>query len=155
MEFIRKKLRRQSYVYVDREVPYGPEIAQAMGSAFGEVFGFVHGNGIKPKSMPMSVYIAMPDGPNLHFRGGVIVTAKDAAKATGNIKADKLPGGEVMHVVHTGPYENLHLSHQALWKHMEDEGIPAAMPVWEIYVDDPEKTAPDALRTEIYRAIGQ
>ena len=55
---------------------------------------------------------------------------------------------------HVGPYSNLNQSHGALWKYMETEGIPGAMPVWEIYIDDPDGTDEDKLRTEIYRAIG-
>lgn len=37
---------------------------------------------------------------------------------------------------------------------METEGLTGAMPVWEIYVDDPGETPPEAVRTEIYRMIG-
>lgn len=153
MDFARKSLQTQHYIYVDREVPYGPEIADAMGSAFGEVFGFIGKNGVSPLSMPMSVYTGM-DPEILRFRGGVIVSAADAAKASGNIKSDTLPEGDVMHVTHLGPYHNLNKTHQALWKHMETEGIPGAMPIWEIYVDDPGEVAEDQLRTEIYRTIG-
>lgn len=153
MEFTRKTLPAQSYIYVDRECPYGPEIAEAMGSAFGEVFAFVGQSGITPLAMPMSVYTGM-DPKVLRFRGGVIVSAEDAAKATGSIMSDTLPEGDVMHVIHKGAYDNMNLTHKALWEHMEAEGIPGAMPTWEIYVDDPGDTAPDDLRTEIFCTIG-
>lgn len=153
MDFIRKTLEAQHYIYVDREVPYGPEIADAMGSAFGEVFGFIRERNISPLSMPMSVYTGM-DPEILRFRGGVIVSPQDAAKVTGPIKSDVLPGGDVMHVIHKGAYQNLNQTHQALWRHMESENIPGTMPIWEIYVDDPGDVAEDQLRTEIYRTIG-
>jgi len=152
MEFTRIALDGAAYLYVERECPYGPEIADAMGSAFGEVFGFVGAAGITPLSMPMSVYLGMD--PNiLRFRGGVIVSDEDAAKAAAPILVDHLPKGEAMMGVHVGPYDAIGDSHQALWKHMEDAGIASAMPVWEIYIDDPGEVAPDALRTEIYRTI--
>jgi len=64
MEFTRQTLPAQHYLYVTRECPYGPEIAEAMGSGFAEVFGFVAENGITPLSMPMSVYHGMD--PNMH-----------------------------------------------------------------------------------------
>ena len=101
----------------------------------------------------MSVFLGM-DPSVLRFRGGVLVSAEDAAKAAGSIKTDKLPEGEAMTATHVGPYANLNLSHGALWKHMEDNGIPGSMPVWEIYVDDPGEVAEENLRTEIFRKIG-
>ena len=55
MSFEKKSLPAQSYIYVEREVPYGPEIGAAMGSAFAEIFGFVGQNGLTPLAMPMSV----------------------------------------------------------------------------------------------------
>ncbi len=153
MEFTRKTQPEQPYIYVDRECGYGPEIAEAMGSAFGDVFGFVGQFNVTPLSMPMSLYLGM-DPEVLRFRGGVMVSAEDAAKAREPIKADTLPAGDVMMTTHVGPYDSMNQTHQALWRHMETEGIPGAFPIWEIYVDDPDNTAPEALRTEIYRAIG-
>lgn len=152
MDFDRKTLSAQPYIYVDRECPFGPEIADAMGSAFGEVFAFVGQAGLTPLSMPMSVYIEM-DPKVLRFRGGVAVYAEDAAKAAGAIKSDVLPDGDVVHVIHTGPYDGLSATHKALWSHMEAEGIAGTMPTWEVYIDDPGDIAPESLRTEIFCTI--
>lgn len=152
MEFTRTNLPEQHYIYVDRECAYGPEIAQAMGSAFGEVFGAIGPLGITPLSMPISVYTGM-DPKILRFRGGVIVSAEDAAKVSGPIRSDVLPT-DVVTATHVGPYDTLNVTHEALWSHMEQQGIPATMPVWEVYVDDPDKVSPDAIRTEVYRAVG-
>lgn len=153
MSFERKTLETQHYLYVDREVPYGPEISAAMGSAFGEVFGFVGAQGITPLAMPMSVYLEQ-DPTILRFRAGVIVSEQDAAKASDGIKTDTLPAGDAIFTVHIGAYDGLGATHQALWNHMDAQGLPAAMPIWEIYVDDPGTVDADKLRTEIYRAIG-
>lgn len=153
MEFTRKTLRTQSYLYVDRECPYGPEIGPAMGSAFAEVHAFLEANGIKPISRPMTVYMSM-DPAILRFRGGVIVSAKNAAKAAGAVKSDKLAAGEAITTTHVGPYDTLNQSHQALWAYMDANGIPGGFPIWEIYVDDPTVTPAGTLRTEIFRRIG-
>lgn len=153
MEFTRKALPEQHYLYVERECPYGPAIAEAMGSGFAEVFGFVGQNGITPLNMPMSVYKGM-DPEILRFEAAVFVTAEDAAKASGNIKAGTLAAGDAMSATHVGSYNDMSKSHQAMWDHMKENDIPGAMPVWEIYIDDPGDTAEADLRTEIYKTIG-
>ncbi|MBY4895260.1 GyrI-like domain-containing protein [Rhodobacteraceae bacterium N5(2021)] len=153
MEITRKTLPAQPYLYVDRECPFGPEIADAMGSAFGELFAFVGQAGVSPMSMPMAIYTEM-DPKIMRFRGAVAVSTEDAEKATGTVKSDTLPGGDVMHVTHTGPYDQLRQTHETLLAHMEAEGIKGTMPTWEHYIDDPGDTAPEDLRTEIYYKIG-
>ena len=152
MEFTRKSFLEQPYVFVEKTTDY-TNIAQAMGDAFGTVFGALAEQGITPQSMPLTIYLEMPSGSGLTFRAGAFVAAEDAAKAAAPLSADTLPAGDAMTTTHVGPYANLNQSHGALWKHLEDNGIPSAMPVWEIYVDDPDTVEPDNLRTEIHRMI--
>ncbi len=153
MRIERRRLPEQHYLYVDRECAFdGKAIGDAMASGFGEVFGFAGKTGIAPLSMPMSVYMDMPSD-KLRFRAGVMVSAADAARAAGAVKAGALPAGEVLTATHVGPYAALNQSHKALWDHAETQGLAKAMPVWEIYADDPA-TKPEAeVRTEIFRAL--
>lgn len=155
MEFTRKQLPEQHYLYVDRETAMDAQsIGAAMGSGFGEVFGFTQEKGITPLTMPSSIYLEMPSDGKMKFRAAVFVSADDAAKAEGNVKAGVMPAGEAVTGTHVGPYATLNQSHKALWDYVEKEGLGKAMPVWEIYVDDPQKTPEAELRTEIYRAAG-
>ncbi len=57
MTIERKTLPDQHYLYVDREASYsgGNDIANAMASGFGEVFGFTGQHGITPLTMPASI----------------------------------------------------------------------------------------------------
>lgn len=147
-------LPEQHYLYVEREAPMGPEIGAAMGSGFGEVFGFVAQAGIAPQNMPMTLYTAMPDGQTVAFRAGVFVTPEDAAKASGAVKAGVIPACNVVTTTHVGPYANMNQSHGALWNYCDEQGFEKAMPVWEIYVDDPGQVPEAELKTEIYRRVG-
>lgn len=153
MNFERKTFDAQPYLYVSCETTYdGPAISQAMGQGFRQVFGLVGEAGITPQSMPIAVYLGM-DKDVMRFRAGVMVSEEDADKANGTVLADRLPSGDAMTTLHTGPYAALKDTHKALWDHMEASDIKGTMPVWEIYVDDPDEVEEGKLRTEIYAAI--
>lgn len=154
MSIERRTLPEQHYIYVDRAPAFTPaEISEAMASGFGEVFGFAQQNGIQPLAMPMAIYMEMPKSDRMAFRAGLFVSAADAKRASGAVKSDVIPAGDVFTTTHVGSYANLNQSHKALWDHMDAQSAAKAMPVWEVYVDDPHKTPEAKLRTEIYRAI--
>ena len=153
MDVTRKTLPERHYLYVAQECPYGPEIATAMGAAFGEAFGFVGQKGVTPLAHPMAVYWGM-DPKILRFHGGFLVSPEDAAKAEGNVKSGILPAGEVMMAVHVGSYGKMNETHEALWSHIKAEGLTGDMPVWEVYIDDPGEVPEEELRTEIYCMLG-
>jgi len=156
MNFIRKSLPEQHYIYVDREAPFSEPgaIGKAMASGFGAIYNFFTVKGITPVSAPSSIYMEMPSGDTMHFRAGIFVTADDAKKAEGDVKSATMSAGEVVTGTHVGPYANLNQSHKALWDYFEEHGLEKAMPVWEIYIDDPDSTPEADLRTEVYRSIG-
>ena len=155
MEFRRVELPEQHYLFVERTATYdGSSIAEAMSSGFGEITRFAQQNGIERLTMPSAVYVDMP-GPNgMTFRAAIFVKAEDAAKAGGDIKAGIIQAGEVYTATHSGSYANLNQSHNALWEQMDTDGALKAMPIWEIYADDPTLVHEAECRTEIFRAIG-
>ena len=148
------KFDEQSYVYVEGEAPMtdGAAIADAMGAAFGAAFQGIETHGMTPLSAPMTVYTDMP-GPKMTFRSGFIVSKDDAAKASGDLKSDTLPAGDALHALHTGPYAKMSETHQTMWGEVKSRGLTPKMPVWEIYIDDPQETDEASLRTEIYHAL--
>lgn len=150
MDIKRVTLTERPYLFIEREVPMA-EIGPAMGQMIGQLFSFLGQNGIAPNGMPMAIYPEMPS-KTVKFRMAVFVTADDAAKASGEVEADTFPAVDALTATHTGPYDKLGQSHQALWKAMGEQGLNGGM-MWEVYIDDPQATAPDKLRTEIYRAI--
>ncbi|MEL7547881.1 MAG: GyrI-like domain-containing protein [Pseudomonadota bacterium] len=155
MSIERIQLPDQHYLYVDREAAAdGSDIADAMGSGFGEVFAFVDQHGIETLSMPAAIYVDMPSPDGMFFRLGFFIKPADVAAAAGTIKAGIIPQGETYKAVHVGPYPQLHQTHQAIWKQMDDDGVERGRPVWEVYIDDPMETEPASLRTEVFRAVG-
>lgn len=155
MTIERVSLPDQHYLYVEGEAGAdGSGIAEAMGKGFGEVYTFVAEHGIKPVSMPSAIYVEMPSPAGMFFRLGFFVDAVDAASASGNVKAGVIAAGDAFKAIHTGPYDELNKTHDAIWTQMDSVGVERGRPVWEIYVDDPMETDPDQLRTEVFRKVG-
>lgn len=157
MDIKRISLPEQHYLYVDRDAAFATPgaIAEAMASGFGAVFAFARAKGISPLTMPSSIYIEMPAGDVMKFRAAFFVSAEDATKAEGDIKAAIMPAGDALTATHVGGYASLNLTHRAIWDHMDANGLAKGMPVWEIYVDDPTTVAEADCRTDLYRRIGR
>jgi DNA-binding transcriptional MerR regulator len=60
-----------------------------------------------------------------------------------------LPAGPVAVARHVGPYEEMGLADHALHAWVEERGFEATGPIREVYLNDPAKTGPDALETEV------
>lgn len=141
------------YVYVERTCPMVPaSISEEMGKAYGDVMAFIQANGLTPTGPALSVYYAY-DPNTVTFRAGFFVSADDAKKASGNVKADMTPAGRVVNFTHLGPYSKLSESYGKLMGWLQDEGLALGAPTWEVYVNDPDTTPEDELRTDIYVSL--
>ncbi|MDO6727489.1 GyrI-like domain-containing protein [Cognatishimia sp. 1_MG-2023] len=154
MNIEKQDFETQTYIYVQGKarITDPTAIAAAMGAAFAEIFGFIQKVGITPLSAPITVYTKIP-GTNMKFRSGFFVTPEDAKKATGDVKADSIPAGSALHAQHVGPYMDLKQTHGAIWGYAKSHSLKSSMPVWEIYIDDPDKAPADKLRTEVYHTV--
>ena len=155
MDIERHRLAAQPYLYVDRSADLAAAgIAAAMESGFGEVIGFFGEKKITPASMPIAVYAEMPGpGRKMAFRAGFFVDAAEASLASGTIIAGTIPAGEAIRTVHSGSYASLNQTHSALWAAISEAGATPAMPIWEVYIDDPTTLPEDKVRTEVWRAV--
>jgi effector-binding domain-containing protein len=147
------EVEERPYLYVDRTCSMDPaEISRTMGDAFSHVFGFMGERKIKPAEPPISVYYTY-DPETIAFRAGFLVSKQDARKAAGDVKAGVTPAGRVVHFVHTGPYSTLRASYGEMMSWLEKEGLKLGVPTWEVYIDDPDRTPEDKLRTEVFVAL--
>jgi effector-binding domain-containing protein len=70
------------------------------------------------------------------------------------VAQSELPGGPAAVYTHVGPYDELRHGWSRLDELLDDAGLARSGPGWESYVDDPEETPPDQLRTEIVVPLG-
>ena len=141
------------YLYVERTTTMDPgEIAQAMGSAFGEVWAFMEKHGVPPAGGALSVYYDYSEG-RMDFRAGFTVSRNDMAAADGSVKADVTPAGKVLHFTHHGSYDGLRAAYDEMMTHMAAEGLAYAPPTWEVYRNSPDEVHEEQLITECYQAL--
>lgn len=143
----------QPYVYVDCKCAMVPaEISRTMGNAFAEVMEFIQKNGLVLTGPALAVYYSY-DPQTVEFRTGFFVSAEDAKKATGKVKGGTTPAGRVVNFTHVGPYSKLSESYSELMEWLQGEGLSLGAPTWEVYVDDPDSTPEEELRTDIYVSL--
>ena len=142
-----------AYLYVERATSMAPEeISAAMGSAFGEVWGFMQRHGVAPAGGALSVYLDYNEAM-MAFRAGFVIAPADMAAAQGAVKADVTPAGKVLHFTHKGSYATLRNDYDAMMAHMAAEKLAYAPPTWEVYLNSPDQVHEEQLLTECYQAL--
>lgn len=144
----------QPYLYSERSCSMDPsDISKNMGLAFQAVGDLIARKGITSTTKPLSVYYGY-DPKIMTFRAGFLVSAVDAEKAEGDVKADVLPAGQTLNYIHTGPYAKLRVSYDEAMKYIADNGMTVGEPTWEIYLNEPDDVeTEDELKTDIYITV--
>jgi len=153
-EYKMVKVQEQPYLYNEQSCSMDPsDISKAMEVAFTKVGDVVAKKGIASATDALSVYYTH-DEKTMTFRAGFIVSAEDAAKAEGDVKADVLPAGKVLNYVHRGSYATLRVSYGEMMQYLEENNMTVGAPTWEIYIKSPDSGVPeDEFETDIYVTV--
>lgn len=148
---------------VQLDLECGPDpasIGAAIGAGFKSLMSFINRHSLTVNNQPRSIYTAY--GP-----GGVSVTlALPVAAAPASsvveppIRVDTIQGTRACRFTHHGPYPDLAQTYNRITafmieKHwMESEADWARyMPMWEEYMNDPDRTPAAELVTYIYLPV--
>jgi effector-binding domain-containing protein len=147
-------VEEQPYLYNERSCSMNPgDISKAMEGAFTVVGNLVGNKGITSVINPLSVYYTH-DEQKMTFRAGFLVSAEDAAKAEGDVKADVLPAGRVLNYIHRGPYATLRIGYGEMMQYLEDNDMVVSGPTWEVYIKSPDSgVSEDEYETDIYVTV--
>jgi len=73
-----------------------------------------------------------------------------SVKGTKEIRAYELPGGQMAHITHKGPYASCEPAYLRLFDWIAEKGLTICGPIREVYTNDPREVAPEEIVTEIF-----
>jgi effector-binding domain-containing protein len=120
------------------------EMAEFLGSAFGEVIRTLDKQRLHPTGAPFGRYRVLEEGG---FEAEVGFPCNDVVKPEGRVEAAELPGGRVARTVHVGSYDDVGAAYEAAISWLIEEGYVTVGAPWESYLDGPEVPEP---RTEVF-----
>ena len=120
-------------------------IAQVLGEAYGEIFGYLGELGAQPAGMPFTFYYNM-DMQDLDIEIGVAVTQPVAPR--GSMQSGWLEAGKIAACLYTGPYSDCGPAYEELGRFVQEQGYEATGVAIEYYFSGPE-TPPEETQTRI------
>ncbi len=131
---------------------------QSAGDAWRAIGAFAGARGLfhQPGIQCIGVSYDDPDTVEAeNLRYDACITVSDNIQPEGEVKARTLAGGRYAMFLHEGPYENLVHTYRGIF----GQWLPASgeelreEPCFEIYLNSPDQTPPQDLKTEIYVPI--
>jgi effector-binding domain-containing protein len=122
------------------------EMPKVLGESYGTVMEYMKQNKTFPAGAPFVIY-KNEDMQALDLEIGFPVMKK--IDGNGTVKAGILPGGECAVARHTGPYNTIEKTYENLTAFIKDKGRTPSGICCEVYLNDPEKTKPEKLKTDL------
>lgn len=141
------ELSAAPFAYITRSVPI-KGIAEAMGQSFAEL-GKAFATAAAPMTGPPLCHYTAFDGTSTTFDVGFPCRSEDGARlAAAGLTVGTTQAGKVMKATHTGPYETVVETYNAMQDEMKVRKLVGAEHMWEVYMSPPE-TPPDQIVTEV------
>ncbi|MDM8522515.1 GyrI-like domain-containing protein [Desulfococcaceae bacterium HSG8] len=121
-------------------------LPQVLGKIYCDIAQYLEEAGEHPAGPPFTAYYNM-DMQNLDIEAGFPVPGKLAGK--GDIQPGEIPEGKIATCVHTGPYNEMETAYKAISQWMIEKGYEPLGVAYEMYLNDPEQTPPQELKTQI------
>jgi len=122
------------------------DLPRVLGEAYGAIAQYLGELGQQPVGPPFAVYYNA-DMQNLDVEAGFPVSGSFSGK--GDITASEIQAGKVATCLYTGPYNEVEPAYNALSQWIKDNGYEATGVTYEMYLNDPDITPPQELKTQI------
>lgn len=147
MEYMCERVEReeQATVYIRTRTRVG-ELPGVIGAGFGKLAACLGQKGLAPAGGPYVGY-HNEDMDDLDVEIGFPVAGTPAAE--GEILAGSIPAGSYAACMHRGPYSEIEGAYTALMAWIQEGGLQPTGVCYEIYLNDPDETAPEELLTQV------
>ncbi len=148
MEDLVKVGRREAVVVLSRRAPVRlSEIGSVISSTFAAAYGHIGEHGVEPMGPPFVIYDGVPvaDDP---FDLEICAPIAHAIEPPAGWRVQVLPAGSFATLMHTGPYDTIGRSYEALTAWLGAHSLPVIGPPREVYLSPPGTPA-DQIRTII------
>ena len=141
-----RKQEDQPVLQIRRRIRH-EEISTVLGEMLPRVYEYAVQKGAEFAGPPYCAYREWTPG-GVTVEAGLPVTAQ--VGGTGEIEASTVPGGTYAVVIHEGAYDSLDKTHSLLDSWLEEHGLSAGSPRYEVYLTDPGRHPdPSEWRTEV------
>jgi GyrI-like small molecule binding domain len=130
-------------------------IGEKIGAAFGELMSLIGIAKLEMVGMPISITkgYSLAD-MTCEFSPAIrLAELPENLELSGRIEKGESYSGKALKIVHTGSYETLKSTYDAIIAHIENNGIERNGDSFEEYVDDPTTVASEEVRTFIFFPI--
>jgi hypothetical protein len=124
------------------------EVSDIVRAGLGELRAAMIAAGLTPSGRAMTVYLQITDA---EFSAELMVpVGAPPASLPAGLRAGRSPEGRAIRILHPGGYDELNDTYEQLSTFIEDQDLQVRELVIERYLNDPDGTPPDELRTEVY-----
>jgi effector-binding domain-containing protein len=127
-----------------------PEVLNiALGTAYAELFEFVNPkNNIQFAGPPLEIIITTE--PEYSFDAAIPIIAPDNIIPSGRVKINNLTGGKMVKAIYQGTYRNINMALKVIECYIYKNNLDKNGNMWMEYINDPVRTPPEELITNIY-----
>ena len=138
-------MHRQPTVTMRTRLPV-ERLPAFLAKAYGTIMAHLTAQGVQPAGPPFALYHNM-DMQNLDVEAGFPVMR--TVSVSEDVLAGHIPECEAAMCMHVGSYETLHTAYESLMEWMQMHGHQPKGSAYEFYLNDPDKTPAEELRTRI------
>ena len=122
------------------------KLPQVLGESFGAIGQYLGSLGEAPSGAAFVAYYNM-SLDDLDIEVGFPVSK--LITGSGHIQASQMPAGNYASCLYMGPYDGCGPAYEALTQWVKEHGYEATGVAYEFYLNDPNETAPDELKTQV------
>jgi len=128
------------------------DIGTILNTNYGELFTYLNQYNIQPKKIMAFYHTYQPP----YVMDAAVEVDKEPQQVTGNIRMNKMNGGQAVVAHYQGPYERVDTAYTIIGKWLQDKRKTPEGSPFEVYLNDPSAVSdPYQLRTDIYQMVKQ